>query len=179
VSLPPGVTLRTATADDAEAGAELHLACWREAYGPYVDPEILEERLAGHDRWVAAWERQLSVGPPRTLALDGNEPVGFAVAGPSRKDDAPVDLELYALYTRAAWWGSGLGAALLHAVAPNGPCWLFVLEANTRARAFYRRHGFEADGHGQLYQGFGTWEIRMVRADDHFPKKHDRSILVP
>jgi GNAT superfamily N-acetyltransferase len=163
VNPPEGVRLRTATADDAEAGAELHRACWREAYGPYVDPDVLEERLADRPRWVAAWERQLADGPPRTLALAGNEPVGFAVAGPSRKDDAPVGQELYALYTRAAWWGRGLGAALLHAVAPSGPCWLFVLEANLRAQAFYRKHGFEADGHGQLYTGFDTWEIRMVR----------------
>ena len=48
-------------------------------------------------------------------------------------------------------------------VAPIGPCWLFVLEGNTRAQAFYRRNGFDPDGHRQLYLGLDAWEIRMVR----------------
>ena len=39
-----------------------------------------------------------------------------------------------------------------------------MLETNLRARAFYERQGFVADGHGQLYAGFDAWEIRMVRA---------------
>ena len=56
-----------------------------------------------------------------------------------------------------------MGQALLDVVAPVGPCWLFVLEGNNRAQAFYARNGFVADGHGHRYQGLDAWEIRMVR----------------
>ena len=165
MTLPDGVTLRTATLDDVDAGAALHAACWRETYTGLVDPGRLEERLADTERWRTGWTTQIESGPPRVLAVAGDELVGFGVAGPSRKDDAPVTQELFALYVRAAWWGRGIGSALLDVVAPVGPCWLFVLETNLRAQAFYERQGFVADGHGQLYAGFDAWEIRMVRGN--------------
>ncbi|MDI6909423.1 GNAT family N-acetyltransferase [Nocardioides sp.] len=157
------VTLRTAVPADAAACAAMHAACWREAYGPYVDAELLEERLADSGRWVAAWTKHLVDGPPRVLAEASGEPVGFAVVGPSRDDDARIAHELYAIYTRAAWWGTGLGQALWDAVRPDGPCSLWVLEDNARAQGFYRRNGFAPDGAREHYAGLDAWEIRMVR----------------
>jgi ribosomal protein S18 acetylase RimI-like enzyme len=142
----------------------MHAACWREAYGPYVDVALLEERLAETAKWTAAWTRHLVDGPPRVLAEVDGEPVGFSVVGPTRDEHAATPYELYAIYTRAAYWGSGLGQELWEAVRPDGPCSLWVLEANERARGFYRRNGFVADGSRELYAGLGAWEIRMVRA---------------
>ncbi len=163
MALTDDVVLRRAVAADARAGAAMHAACWREAYGPYVDPRLLRERLADTHRWVTAWERQLADGPPRTVAEVDGELVGFAVCGPCR-DEVPVTAyELYAIYTRAAWWGSGLGQALWDAVRPDGPCSLWVLEANDRAQAFYRRNGFTPDGTSARYAGLDAEEIRMVR----------------
>jgi GNAT superfamily N-acetyltransferase len=155
-------TLRPAVLADAEAGAALHAACWREAYGPLVDPDRLAERLADTDRWVAAWRAQLTDGPPRVLAEVAGGLLGFAVVGPSRDEDEAAD-ELYALYVRARWWGTGLGAALWAAVRPDTACSLWVLEANQRAQSFYRRQGFVADGAREHYAGLDAWEIRMVR----------------
>ncbi len=164
-SPPPSTahpTLRPAVPADAVAGAALHRACWREAYGPYVDPALLEERLADAARWTAAWSAQLVDGPPRILAEVDGEPVGFAVVGPAR-DDGAAEHELYAIYARAAYWGTGLGQALWDAVRPDGSCSLWVLEANARAQGFYRRNGFVADGAREHYAGLDAWEIRMVR----------------
>jgi GNAT superfamily N-acetyltransferase len=154
--------LRPAVPADAEAGAALHAACWREAYAPLVDAHLLEERLSDTDRWVAAWRTQLAVGPPRVLAEVDGELVGFAVVGPSRDEDVVAPTELYALYVRAAWWGTGLGGALWDAVRPDAVCSLWVLEANERAQSFYRRRGFVADGAREPYAGLDAWEIRMV-----------------
>ena len=156
-------TLRPAVPADAVTGATLHAACWREAYGPYVDAALLEERLGDTERWVAAWTRHLVDGPPRVLAEVDGELVGFSVVGPTRDEDAVTPHELYAIYTRAAYWGTGLGQALWEAVRPDGPCSLWVLEANERAQGFYRRNGFAPDGSRELYAGLGAWEIRMVR----------------
>ena len=156
-------SLRRAVPADAAGGAAMHAACWQEAYGPYVDPRLLAERLADRERWLAAWTRQLAVGPPRVVAEAGGELVGFAVAGPSRDEARPTAYELYAIYARAAWWGTGLGQALWEAVRPEGDCSLWVLEANARAQAFYRRNGFEADGAREHYADLGAAEIRMVR----------------
>jgi GNAT superfamily N-acetyltransferase len=156
-------TLRPAVPTDAEAGATLHMACWREAYTPYADPVLLDQRLASSDRFVAAWREQLVDGPPRVLAEADGELVGFSVAGLNRDPDAPAVTELYAIYTRAAWWGTGLGQLLWDAVRPEESCSLWVLEDNARARGFYARNGFVADGARELYDDLGTWEIRMVR----------------
>jgi ribosomal protein S18 acetylase RimI-like enzyme len=157
-------TLRPAVLADAEAGAAMHRECWREAYGPYADPARLAERLADTDRWVSAWTKHLADGPPRVLAIaDGGELVGFSVVGGNRDPDAPTPAELYAIYVRAAWWGSGLGQRLWDAVRPEEPCSLWVLEDNLRAQGFYRRQGFVPDGARELYDDLGTWEMRMIR----------------
>jgi GNAT superfamily N-acetyltransferase len=163
MTLPAGVALRPAVPDDAEAGADLHIACWREAYGPLVGAEPLESRLLDRPEWVHAWEAQLAGGPPRTLAVAGDELVGFAVAGPTRDDELPVPQELYAIYVRQHWWGSGLAQALLDLAVPPAPTSLWVLESNLRARAFYARNGFAPDGGRHHYAGLDAWEIRMVR----------------
>lgn len=155
--------LRPAVATDALAGAALQRACWREAYGPYVDQALLEARVGSEQPWIDAWVRQLAGGPPRVVAEAGGELVGFAVAGPSRDEEPAAADELYAIYTRAAWWGTGLGLRLWEAVRPAGSCSLWVLEANARARAFYERQGFVADGTRELYADLDAWEIRMVR----------------
>ena len=105
-------TLRRAVPADAVACATMHAACWREAYGPYVDVALLEERLAETAKWTAAWTRHLVDGPPRVLAEVDGEPVGFSVVGPTRDEHAATPYELYAIYTRAAYWGSGLGQEL-------------------------------------------------------------------
>jgi ribosomal protein S18 acetylase RimI-like enzyme len=159
----PQPVLRRAVPEDAAAGATMHAACWREAYGPLVDTARLEERLRDTARWTAAWTAQLASGPPRVVAEAAGELVGFAVVGPSRDDDPPAPTELYALYTRRSCWGTGLGQRLWDAVRPDEPCSLWVLEANGRAQAFYRRNGFVPDGARERYDGLDAWEIRMVR----------------
>jgi GNAT superfamily N-acetyltransferase len=163
VSQIASVRLRPAVPTDAEAGAAMHNACWREAYGPHAEPERLAERLADTDRWLEAWTRQLVTGPPRVLAEADGELVGFSVVGPGRDGADVATTELYAIYTRAAWWGTGLGQQLWDAVRPEEPCSLWVLEDNARARGFYARNGFVPDGARELYEDLGAWEIRMVR----------------
>lgn len=163
MAAPLAPVLRPAGPADAAAGAAMHAACWREAYGPLVDAGLLEQRLADPERWTAAWAAQLASGPPRVLAEAGGELVGFAVAGPSRDPDAVAPAELYAIYVRQAWWGTGLGRRLWDAVRPEGACSLWVLEDNQRAQGFYRRLGFAPDGARERYDGLAAWEIRMVR----------------
>jgi ribosomal protein S18 acetylase RimI-like enzyme len=74
-------------------------------------------------------------------------------------------LELYALYTLNRAYGAGLGAALLRAALGYSPAYLWVLEANPRARAFYGKHGFHPDGKRTLLPP--DWhelpELRLVR----------------
>jgi GNAT superfamily N-acetyltransferase len=66
----------------------------------------------------------------------------------------------------AADHGTGAGRALLEAVInPAEPAALWVADPNPRAQAFYRKHGFAADGTAR--SGDGVREIRMVRGVQH------------
>ena len=96
--------------------------------------------------------------------------VGFADAGPGRDEDGPVLLELYSIYILGRAQGMGLGAALLGAAIGKSPAYLWVLEDNPRAQAFYRRHGFRPDGKRGLLppEWESVPEMRMVRpGHDH------------
>ena len=62
--------------------------------------------------------------------------------------------------------GTGAGPALLEAVVdPEESAALWVADPNPRAQAFYRKHGFLADGATQVEDG--VREVRMVRGMPH------------
>ena len=162
--------IRRATVQDAEAAAWCHLLCWREAYAGLVEPDLLAERTSDIDRRIERWTTHIAAGRIHWIALNPAESpsvhdrvVGFAVSGPSRDEDAPTPLELLSIYTRKAWWGSGLGDRLVEVAIGKEPASLWVFEGNHRARAFYRRHGFAEDGAVVHDPFFGLAEIRMVR----------------
>lgn len=161
--LPVGIEMRLATVDDADAGARLHMACWREAYGPIVDPALLEPHLSDPDAWAQRWRQQIDDGAERTVAVAGGALVGFVAAGPARHEEAVTDHELQALYVRETWHGTGLGAALLAAAIGEEAAYLWVLEDNLRARAFYVKQGFSDGGGRKLYENLDAWEIQLVR----------------
>ena len=79
----------------------------------------------------------------------GDRIVGYAGVGPERDPGAPPKTgELYALFVHPDYWGTGAGRALTDAAltdlrnADCGAVWLWVLEANTRARRFYLGYAF-------------------------------------
>jgi GNAT superfamily N-acetyltransferase len=143
--------------------AECHIACWREAYPGLVPAHVLA--AFDVDRQAEQWERRRVRYPGNThIALLDDEVIGFASAGASRDQAAPTSVELHALYVRAHWYGTGVADDLLHAaVAPGTPCSLWVFEENPRARAFYRKQGFELDGVSRVEAFTPALEVRMVR----------------
>ncbi|GAB2578783.1 GNAT family N-acetyltransferase [Streptomyces capparidis] len=132
--------VRAGAAADAEAVCEVFLAARAEAM-PYL-PRLHtdEETLAWFRHVVLPGQRVwVAVGP------GAGDVLGFAA----------VEGEmLNHLYVRPDVQGRGVGSALLGAVRDAG--WerlaLRVFQRNTRARAFYERHGFRAvdadDGSG-------------------------------
>lgn len=158
--------LRQATPDDAEAVVLMHTAAHEESYGHLLSPAFFAERRRSIPERVARRRPYLDVPHPRILALDsGGGIVGLADAGPPRQEDAPCALELYSIFVLARVQGSGLGRALMAAALGESPAYLWVLEENTKAQAFYRRQGFAFDGgRGHLPPEWeGVPELRMVR----------------
>ncbi len=162
--LPEGVTIRRGVPEDAEAMAHLHLDVWDDAYSGLVPQEILDGRREQVAERVERWRDIFSQDNPNWLAEDAKGLIGFSGAGVPRDNDVDIDiaLELYALYVRAAYYGTGVGHALFEQAVGDRACYLWVLAGNERAIHFYERQGFRLDGTEDDHdEGL---HVRMVRA---------------
>ena len=143
------VHLRPAADDDLRAIGALHFHSRASAYADILSPdalthgspEVLGEWWA--ERWK--WERETH---RLTVAVTGGDLAGFSYVGPSEQEGVA---ELYALHAGPSFVGTGVGRALmldaLPALAVHGSrAVLWVLERNARARRFYERGGWAADG---------------------------------
>jgi ribosomal protein S18 acetylase RimI-like enzyme len=152
------VDVRLATAADAVAIESIRIRTWRVAYRHAYPPDELDALPIDPERWRA----RLAVPPPgwsTFVCEDGDAVVGFASVGPSRDEDALG--EVYAIYVDPDAWSTGAGRALM-AVAEarlrddyDGAL-LWVLEDNPRARRFYERAGWAADGIRKAEERFGV-----------------------
>lgn len=72
--------------------------------------------------------------------------------------------ELEKLFVEPVLQGAGIGAALLqYAVRELGARTLWALEKNTRAIAFYQRHGFARTGEKKLEEDTEEYLIKLSR----------------
>ena len=148
--------------DDAEALAHLHIDVWDDAYTGLMPQGILDERREKVAERVERWRDILGQERPTWVAEDADGLVGFAGVGPARDNDVDIDLELYALYVRAAYWGTGVGFALFEQAVGDRAAYLWVLADNERAIGFYERQGFRLDGTEDEHDE--GRHVRMVRA---------------
>ncbi len=166
------VTIRPATTDDAGRIAAVHVRSWQEAYAGIVPDEYLRslDPVARTQRWSSA----LAAGPAdhvRTfVAYSGDQLLGFATYGPGRDEDSRRgEREIYSIYLEPGAWGHGVARDLMRTVLSDAgeqtPMSLWVLADNARARHFYRRHGFVADGIERLETigGAALLEVRYRR----------------
>ncbi|MFC1421431.1 GNAT family N-acetyltransferase [Streptacidiphilus cavernicola] len=168
-ALAPLAPVRVRPATDADIGAvrRLRAASWRAAYAGILPPVYLEAMDTGPEE-VARAVRDFRQNPPDRHLLvaerDGRI-VAFVSCGPERP--MPEHLrtgvphgEVYALYAHPEAWSTGAGAPLLAAALERlradgrERAVLWVLAANTRARAFYERQGLRPTGRcGELRLG--------------------------
>ncbi|MGW7684633.1 N-acetyltransferase family protein [Kribbella sp. NPDC054772] len=135
------VTFRVAGADDAPAVAELHGDSWRRHYrGAYADAFLDDECP---EYLGAMWAKRLAAreGTLTTLAEYDGQLVGIAhvVFDADEQWGALVDN----LHVRAPLKRQGIGTKLLALTADAAPdgYYLWVLEQNTAAQAFYEARG--------------------------------------
>ena len=161
--------IRPARVQDVRQIARVHVRCWQETYRG-----LMPDAVPGDPGFPAARERMrtgvLTGGRCRQnrVAVAGRdgELAGIAMSGPAGDAAAAWMRQLSVLYVDAAGHGTGAGRALPEAViGPAEPAALWVADPSPRAQAFYRRHGFAADGTAR--SGDGVREIRMVRGVQH------------
>jgi GNAT superfamily N-acetyltransferase len=157
--------VRTARVEDVAQMARVIVRCWQETYRGLMPDAVLDDpgALAARERfWTAALTDERYRENRLAVVEQDGDLIGVAMSGPPLDHGAVWARQLYVLYVYAAAHGTGAGPALLEAVVDvKESVALWVADPNPRAQAFYRKHGFVADGTAQV-EG-GVREIRMVR----------------
>jgi len=153
--------IRPATRSDCTAIAALHTASWRYAYRDALSDEYLAREVVDDMRKL--WESRLAEPAERqhVLVADQDDTLtGFACL--HGNEDETWGSYLNNLHVARAAQGRGLGALLLHASAAlcarsyEGGLYLWVLQSNTNAQAFYTRYGASNSGTDVWHAPGGT-----------------------
>ncbi|MBG0827128.1 GNAT family N-acetyltransferase [Planomonospora sp. ID67723] len=148
--------IRLATQQDAPALASVQRTSWQAAFRGLLSDEYLDG--LDHEALTKTWEGVLtSFGGSLAgtlIAEQADHVVGYSRFYPTddEDDDSTQVGMIGSLYTSPDVWGTGVGKGLITAVldamtaAGYAEATLWVLEGNTRARAFYERNGWHHDG---------------------------------
>lgn len=140
------VEIRLARQDDAADIAQVYIDSWHDTY-PGVLPDALLRAMSPKGqtaRWLASIRNP---GREKILVADGAHGiVGMASFGKSRDSALGLDGEVYTLYVDPAYFGMGVGRALLRgafaALREDGmrSCVIWA-HARNHARFFYEAMG--------------------------------------
>ncbi|HEX5286266.1 MAG TPA: GNAT family N-acetyltransferase [Polaromonas sp.] len=169
-------SVRPATARDAKAIAEIHVAAWQAAYTDVMPEDYLKSMTL--EKRLAYWREAIEFSEPQLLvATDGEQVVGFV--GFDRSRDAGTKStvgEIWALYVAPAHWGKGAGVALWDGAREGlqeegcKQVTIWVLLRNERALRFCEHAaGFKREMPSLKTIAFGSTkleEIRLKRAVD-------------
>lgn len=143
--------VRAATSADSNKVASLHATSWRHAYRGALSDEYLAGDVESDRRQL--WEMRLAEpteGQHVLLAEDGGQLLGFVCVYVG--EDRECGSYLNNIHVVPAAQRRGIGRLLLHATATvcgesqPGGLYLWVLQANTKAQAFYARYGARNTG---------------------------------
>jgi ribosomal protein S18 acetylase RimI-like enzyme len=139
--------LRAADDRDAEAIARLHTDSWQRTYRGMMPDAFLDGGALEDRRRV--WRQRLGTPDPDqrvVVADDGTRIVGFICV--FLRGDAGWGAYIDNLHVVHDWKGRGVGRVLMRRAAewicetqPGAGVYLWVMEANAPARAFYDRLG--------------------------------------
>lgn len=165
------VSVRKATPQDAASIARIQKSSWKTAYRG-IFPASYLNRISTSQRTIF-W-RDIATNNKGLLLIaeiDGHA-IGFLHMADSTHDaQESIGVEIKAIYLAPEYWRLGYGSMLIDVAiklarqSGSSRVFLWVLERNVRARAFYSAHGFRPDGarrEDQLSNGFRFWEIRYV-----------------
>jgi len=141
--------IRQARVEDSTAIARVHVASWLAAYDKIVPAAVLaaQSMQKQEDFWREALRR--TCDNVLVATVTSGEIVAWISFGACRKPRESVAAgEIYALYARPEYFGTGIGRSLWEAARPRLRDAGFlsvialVIAANHPARRFYERIGF-------------------------------------
>ena len=164
------ITLRPATKDDAATLAALGARTFTDTFGHLYDPDDLDLFLQSHAE--EHWAAELCDPEFAVLLVEvSGEAVGYAKVGPPHLPFEPrgTAVELRQFYLVKAWQGHGLADEMMAWVIDQAEqqdgndLYLSVFVDNHRARRFYERWGFIAEGRYAFMVGSHADEDIVMR----------------
>lgn len=163
--IAPPITLRHPEPTDVEPLADVHLRCWQETYAGQL-PHAFFGDTAWESRrrtWQAIVNNHGQDMFPWVAEADDHV-IGFSMAAHPQEEDDVRDFQLFMLYVLKEFHGTGAGQELMDASLGDEPSQLWMAKDNPRARRFYEKNGFVADGAERIDSSSnGLKTIRMVR----------------
>ncbi len=147
--------IRPATAADLARIAEIEVFNYRLQFYPvFRNDDYYFAELT-----VPALMQERAEALPQILVYDDGVVKGFLLY---------AGTEVMKLFVEPVLQGQGVGAALLdYAVRELHADHLWALEKNTRAIAFYARHGFHPNGEKELEEDTDEYLVQLVREVPH------------
>ena len=162
------ISIRPATSGDADALSLVGSATMLDTYADKVPgSDITAHCLRRHSAAVySAWlaDPEVAIWIAET---SGRAAVGYLVLTPATLPDASAhadDLEVQRIYLMSRFQGTGIGYRLMNQAVAEARARggrqlvLGVLQANTRAVAFYRRQGFREIGTRRFLVGESVFD---------------------
>ena len=146
-----GIIIRLAAFDDAKYCADIHAKSWSFAYNGIVPKSIIDTQNA---RWSMIWDKMLTNNTNSHYVIVFNSIIiGFLTIAVSRDADLKEHFyEIIGLYLDPVYIGVGYGKQAMDWIKKEiksrgyEKISLWVLVENNRARNFYEKSGFVADG---------------------------------
>lgn len=146
-----GIIIRLAAFDDAKYCADIHAKSWSFAYNGIVPKSIIDTQNA---RCPMIWDKMLTNNTNSHYVIVLNSIIiGFLTIADSRDADLKEHFyEIIGLYLDPVYIGVGYGKQAMDWIKKEiksrgyEKISLWVLEENNRARSFYEKSGFVADG---------------------------------
>ena len=153
------VIIRKAIPGDEQVLAYIQTESWKAAFSGILSPEELE-RCTNLQKAEQMYHSVLRrEGCNMAIELVDDLPHCIAAWGTNRCDLDDTVGELICIHSLQNNWAKGYGSAMMNYVldqlqqANYESVILWVFEANTRARKFYEKHGFELTSQTKAYNG--------------------------
>ena len=156
--------IRLATPSDVPRIVEINIQARRAAFQGVIPDSYLFD-----DSDIDVRIKRISANLTGYFVYDDGATKGFIAVNPCPDADAADFFELRTLYVDPKHQGCGIGKKLIHhfentaAESGFGKVCLYVLEENTKARAFYAHHGYLSDGAQKSAINYEGTHIRYTK----------------
>ena len=161
------ISIRRVIPGDEQVLAYIQTESWKAAFAGILSPEELV-RCTNQEKAEQMYHSVLRLeGCNMAIELVNDQPHCIAAWGTNRCDLGDAVGELICIHSLQNNWAKGYGSAMMEYVlarlqqANYESVILWVFEANTRARKFYEKHGFELTE--QKKQANGIAELMYMK----------------